>query len=522
MPSRLNYQPAFAVVFLDKATVSFLGKIQCWDLWNLFSDKIQSLYPGLKILINSKSLVESLPSHEPLSDKFEHLNSELSELEFLAEIGAKLPTSQFQDPDWDEVCFLYFNGICPLLDLELTKESIERHKKYFSQYSYSENLPEGLVPKVLTREFLSSLPDSLGTDVHAFFLKNINQYDVDIFFVPPDLRQYRLDFRISNFRSYSLVQKYLENSKNNSPPYQVNYEDILPLLEKNPAWFREFPSYIEWEIIQACEFKCTFCPRQDLDLSQDGTQVSLQEATKFISDWSTQINSDFTIALGGNGEPFLHPHWKEIFERILVIPQLNELIVETALYSHFSELKSWLSNRSPQELAKLSFIVNFTTLKAEKYTKLYGQNMHLEILENIKSLKSILPPKSINVQMIKMLDVKEEIEEYFNFFEKLGINVILQKYNSFAGKLKEKRVSDLTPIRREFCWHLTRDLYVNSDGSVAICKQSTKQNLGNLKTESFSDLWKKGEDYFSKSFLRKHTEIPAPCLQCDEWYTFNA
>lgn len=522
MSTKLNYKPALAVVYLDKQSISFLGKHPDWKLFRIFVEKVHLVFPELKFAINAKELLNEHLASIGKSENFELFSGELTEVQFLVEVGLRLPKSQFNDPDWDEVCFLYFSGISPLLDLKLMEQSFERHKRYFSQYSYSENLPEGLIPKVLTREFLSSLPDALNSDTHSFFLKNINQYDVDIFFVPPDLRQYRLDFRVSNFRNYSLILKILEYISANESLSQIEYDAILPLLEKNPAWYREFPSYIEWEIIQACELKCSFCPRQDMDLSKDGTLVSLEDASRFIANWSQEIRSDFTVALGGNGEPFLHPNWKEIIHLLLEIPQLKELIIETALYKDFDSLKNELSIMSEAKKSKLSFIINFSTLKSDRYTNLYGQGLHKEILERIKELKSILPSQSLNVQMIKMLDVKDEIEEYFNFFEKLGINVILQKYNSFAGKLKEKRVSDLTPIRREFCWHLNRDLYVNADGSVAICKQVQKLTIGNLKSETFSEIWKKGEVHFNNSFLGNHKEIPAPCLNCDEWYTFNA
>ncbi len=522
MPTRLNYQPAIAVVYLDKQSISFLRRNPGWNLWKIFIEKVHTVFPELKFLINAKELFEDHSPNICKAENLELFSSELTELQFLAKVGLQLPKSKFDDPDWDEVCFLYFSGISPLVDLKLMAESFERHKRYFSQYSYSENLPEGLIPKVLTREFLSSLPDALSSDTHSFFLKNINQYDVDIFFVPPDLRQYRLDFRVSNYRNYSLILKFLEHVASKASLNQIEYDEILPLLEANPSWFREAPSYIEWEIIQACELKCTFCPRQDMDLSKDGTFVSLEDASRFISIWSKEILSDFTIALGGNGEPFLHPNWKEIVHLILDIPQLKELIIESALYNDFDSLRNELIKMPETKKSKLSFIVNLTTLKPDRYSNLYGAGLHKVVLEKIKDLKSILPPQSLNVQMIKMLDVKDEIEEYFNFFEKLGINVILQKYNSFAGKLKEKRVSDLTPIRREFCWHLNRDLYVNADGGVAICKQLQSFTIGNMKSESFSDIWKKGEVHFNNSFLGKHNEIPAPCLNCDEWYTFNA
>ena len=87
--------------------------------------------------------------------------------------------------------------------------------------------------------------------------------------------------------------------------------------------------------------------------------------------------------------------------------------------------------------------------------------------------------------------------------------------------MPEKRVSDLTPIKRDFCWHLNRDLYITSDGSVTICKQELQNKIGNLHSDSIFSIWEKGMKTFSNSLHGNHDKINAPCLTCDEWYTFN-
>jgi radical SAM protein with 4Fe4S-binding SPASM domain len=92
--------------------------------------------------------------------------------------------------------------------------------------------------------------------------------------------------------------------------------------------------------------------------------------------------------------------------------------------------------------------------------------------------------------------------------------------------LEEKRVSDLTPLKREFCWHLARDLYIHANGDVAVCKQVVNdpkiRSLGNIKTQTFEDIWNKSQSIFQESILGNHHKTGLPCLQCDEWYTFNS
>ncbi|MDF3821783.1 spiro-SPASM protein, partial [Leptospira sp. 96542] len=438
-----------------------------------------------------------------------------SERQFLLKIGELLPPSIFQDPDWDEVCFLYFTGIAPVLDTELTKKVWDRHKNFYSQYSYSENLPQGLIPNILTREFLSSLPDVLATDVHSFFLKNINQYDVDIFYQKPDLRQYRIDLRLNSVRSETLIRSIYNLEK------PLEYANLLDHIKQNTEVFRSAPSYLEWEIYKGCELKCSFCPREFTDNSNDGNGVPLDTVKHFVESLNSELISPITITLGGNGEPLLHKEFSEIAKQILNINLLQELIIETALFKNINELEKLIDSLDETKKQKLTVIINLTTLKSDVYKALYGADHLTSVLKNVESLFQKIS-QNLHVQMIKIKDVESEIDPYFTFFEKKGINVILQKYNRFAEKLPERRVSDLTPIHREFCWHLTRDLYVNVNGDVAVCKQDQSNIIGNLYQDKLNTIWKLGQQNFIHSLNGSHEKVSAPCLNCDEWYTFNS
>ncbi|TGN06462.1 spiro-SPASM protein [Leptospira ilyithenensis] len=515
--SRKDYLPTLVAVYLDNETLAFLNDKPYWDLWKKFLQRVDSLFPNITVHIRvDDNLLGKLKTEKEISDRLKTHTDPNDESDFLKEMIPFLPASKFQDPDWDEVCFLYLKGISPLLDVELSKRSWKRHQDFFSQYSYSENLPEGIIPTILSREFLSTLPDKLPSDVHSFFLKNINHYDVDIFFVPPDLRQYRFDLRVNHPRNVNLIESLFKKIPGPA------YSEILPILKKEPAIFRFAPSYVEWEIQRGSEQDCIFRGRTYLIDKNDKTSVTLENAKLILSKLESTFPSPMTICLGGNGEPLLHPDWKEIITRILKLPYLTELMIETSLTSNAGELVSFLRNLSEAERKKICLIVDLSTLKEDRYKTLYGTNDLSKVLESIDLLKSVLPQGSLNVEMIKMKEVEDEIDAYFTYFEKKNINVILQKYNSYAGKLTERRVSDLTPIHREFCWHLTRDLYINANGSVAICKQDITREIGNLTTENLKDIWQKGNSYFASSFLGNHPEIPAPCLSCDEWYTFNA
>ncbi len=149
-----------------------------------------------------------------------------SEIEFLKKVSEKLPKSRTGDPDWDDASFFYFTGLFPCLDESLSLELYQRHDRYLSQYSYSENLPPGIVPTILSREFTNAIPESIQTSAQDYLLKNINHYDVEIFYHSPDLRQYRLDFSLKNKRSLNLVRGFLKSKE------EWSYSEIHPWIEK--------------------------------------------------------------------------------------------------------------------------------------------------------------------------------------------------------------------------------------------------------------------------------------------------
>lgn len=197
-------------------------------------------------------------------------------------------------------------------------------------------------------------------------------------------------------------------------------------------------------------------------------------------------------------------------------------MIETALYTNLDSILDFLNTLDQASKEKITWIVNLTTRNPEKYANLYSKKESDRVLSNLEKLGKVFPKNRIYLQFLKIQEVEEEVEAWVDETEKQGYGVVLQKYNRYAGLMPEKRVTDLTPIQREFCWHLNRDLYVNSDGSVSVCKQTHGKESGNLHNETLMQIWQKGLSSFANSLNGKHETTNAPCLSCDEWYTFNA
>ncbi|MDV6237225.1 spiro-SPASM protein [Leptospira ellisii] len=517
----MKFPISHSAVFLDSATEKLLRSLSSVEnerILRLSLSRISEILPGSEVVFNVWPFPQDPKTYNFLNIQIMEIPGEnnAEESDFLREVASSLPPSRTGDADWDDASFFYFTGLFPCLDPALSRELYERHDRYLSQYSYSENLPVGIVPYILSREFVNALPKELKTSAHDYLLKNINHYDVEIFYHAPDLRQYRLDFSVRNRRSLNLIAGFL-NSKED-----WNYSEIRPWIEDKPEVFRTGPSYLELEIYRGCELGCTFCPRQYGGKEKDGNRIEVPLLEKLLAQREQSFSDEYTVCFGGLGEPLLHPDFVPLLSTSLKFPMLQELIVETALYPDAEPVLKFLETLSAEDKERITWIVNLTTLDPERYGSLYGKRELQKVLTNIEKLQNVFPKNRIYLQFLKIEETEDEVETWVDETEKRGFGVVLQKYNRFAGLMPEKRTSDLTPIQREFCWHLDRDLYVNSDGTVSVCRQVPGRELGNLHKENLIDIWRKGLPAFSRSLNGEHESTGAPCLSCDEWYTFNA
>ncbi|MCK5007497.1 MAG: SPASM domain-containing protein, partial [Spirochaetales bacterium] len=86
--------------------------------------------------------------------------------------------------------------------------------------------------------------------------------------------------------------------------------------------------------------------------------------------------------------------------------------------------------------------------------------------------------------------------------------------------LPDRRVTDLSPLKRFPCWHLKRDVAVLMDGSVCLCREDLKveHSLGNIAKQSLEEIWAAGDRYYRDHLRERYPEL---CKKCDEYYSYN-
>ena len=123
---------------------------------------------------------------------------------------------------------------------------------------------------------------------------------------------------------------------------------------------------------------------------------------------------------------------------------------------------------------------------------------------------------------MKIRETEPFTDRYYDAWEKENLPIIFQKQNCYLGLVTDRRYSDLTPIERTPCWHLQRDLFILSDGTVTFCKQDIdgRYYKGDAAREPLKALWEGKKDSFVRNYRNTLAESPR-CADCDEWYTFN-
>ena len=129
---------------------------------------------------------------------------------------------------------------------------------------------------------------------------------------------------------------------------------------------------------------------------------------------------------------------------------------------------------------------------------------------------------------MRLHENEDELEAFYRFWKAHGTGeLIIQKYDSFAGILEDKKVADLSPVLRNPCWHLRNDMSVFIDGSVPLCRSvlpscsldTTSPNImGNIFTDSLENIWNRSTKDLENHCKNDYGEL---CRKCDEYYTFN-
>ncbi len=415
----------------------------------------------------------------------------------------------------DSIALCY--GWYPLLDLELVKEALDDHKRYIAHFTYGENIPIGLLPDFASYEFLCELSENIPNDLRSFVLKNIEQFDVEIFYKNPDLRPYRLCLSTEYSRSQKTISFIMEHKED------LKYSELENFIFDNAEILRPFPAYFEIELSSQCPLTPFYWPKREKAVTPHLSFALFQKLKIEIE--ACNLENSITVALGGVGEPMEHPQFMTILSSFLESKSVRRVYLESFGLRIDRAMIEQMNSLTGGH--KLHIIFRLSSLQRKRYMQMYGQDVFPQVYENIQEIEKRTKDLVFHVyaEMLRIKENDDEIQSYFDRFEKSSITVILQKYNSYCNTLLERRAADLRPLHQDFCWHLARDFYLTVEGKVPLCKQdpfSLSSQCSSFAKESVVEIINKTMKYHRVSVQKQYDKIPMPCEKCDEWYTFNA
>lgn len=161
----------------------------------------------------------------------------------------------------------------------------------------------------------------------------------------------------------------------------------------------------------------------------------------------------------------------------------------------------------------------------KKYAELTGtdektaEKLFKTASENVSALDKLFAGQ-VFPQFVRMNENEDELETFYRFWKEKINNVLIQKYDNLAGQIPDRRVADISPIKRNVCWHLKRDMYILQNGDVLMCREDAYEK--NIAGNIFSDDLKTIREKIFKIYC-DHTEknYKGLCEHCDEYYTYN-
>ena len=459
-------------------------------------------------------------SAEKLS--FKHIVQEKWTVSLLLKTVAEISTG------FDAIVYGFLDA--PFYSDEITANLLETFKKYGAEYCFADGYPTGLAPEIIhhdTANILAGLAkDNVSPVARTSFFDvlkiDINAFEIETEIAPKDLRSLRVSLYCGTKRDTLQCERLYSLLKESD-------KDICSLIESSADVLRTLPAFYSVQIASGCRGLCTFCPYPKAYEDRFSTKVSasaeFMEAGKFreIIEKIADFSDDAVISLSLWGEALRHKDLVEFVGIVLEKPGLSVLIETTGenLSAETAEKISALAAKAaPRKNGQqpVIWIVDIDAADESMYRNLHGDNGFTGAVQAVEMLLPLFKD-AVYPQFLRMQENELHMEAFYRYWKEKCGKAIIQKYDSFAGRLEQRKVADLTPVHRNPCWHIRRDMSILINGDVPLCREYMFDNIcGNIFKDKIEDIWQKGLETFK---CHMNQEYKGLCKNCDEYYTFN-
>ena len=448
----------------------------------------------------------------------------------------------------DKICketgadnLIYSYADCLFLNTALSRELLDTHLEYKAEYTFAEGYPESLAPEILNKGTIAILAELSKTSAKAtgdqkitrhslmdIIKTDINSFEVETVLAPVDWRLFRFAFDCRKKETFIASQKLYEHSAD------ADVTDLCEYAENADEILKTVPAFYNLQLAQKCQGQCSYCPypaelwkKESVKACEASKVMTYENACKLI-DQIADFSGEAVVGLSAWGECFNNPDLLKIIEKILSYEGLSVLIEAdgSSIPENFGKDVAPIINAAPERTngwQKLMLVVSMDGIDPNVCALLRGKDFNLEsAADTVKKLEEALPG-CVYPQFVRMNANEAQLEGFFRYWnektsESHG-NFIIQKYNNFAGLLKNEEPADLSPLDRNVCWHLRRDMTILYNGDVPVCYSRVLDDItGNVFGEGIEAVWKKLDLHLKDNKVKAYCE---KCGGCDEFYTFN-
>ncbi len=427
---------------------------------------------------------------------------------------------------------------CPFLNLPLTRELMQTHAKYLAEYTFADGYPYGLAPEVIdagAAGIIATLGEGLQKAagekpvsrdaLFSIMSGDINSFEIETVIAPKDYRMLRLDFSCGDKINFLSCASLFAAAQGKVALDSADFDasSLADLAEEDVSVLQTLPAFYNIQIAGKYQHNLVYTPYAALAEKQPLSDMSLADFQKIISE-AAAFSEKAVISLSAFGEPLLHPHFADFVKEVLSYQGLS-LFIETDGTLVTQEI---LSQLSEVDAKRITWCLLLDAMESSLYAKLHScQESDFARAVAAVGLLAQKFPRQVYPQMTRMKANESQLEPFYRYWKdashESGGQLIIQKYNNFCGRLSDEKSADLSPLVRNPCWHLRRDMVILADGSVPLCLcQAFLSSVGNVCEEGIEAVWKRFAEPLAAHLKKDFSAAPvAKCKECDEYYTFN-
>ena len=424
----------------------------------------------------------------------------------------------------------------PFLDAELTKQIIEYQTEYKSEYTFADGFPYGFAPEAIDNGTLAILCEISKTTqielgqktvtrdaIYNLIKTDINSFEVETVLAPNDWRLYRFSFNCGKKDNFMQCKALFEKADN-----KLSADEKSKIASETAGCLKTVPGFYNIQIAQKTNFNSIYLPYKNDNSKQNGV-MNYDDFAKLV-DEIAKFSENAVISLSAWGEPLYNGDSLRMIEKVLSYDGLSVFIETDGLLvdeTFVQKLKQIVENAKERTNGwqKVMIAVTLDSFTPETYAKIHegapsdGFN---KAVDAVVKLSTVIPG-CVYPQFVRMNQNEDELERFFRFWNEKtnpsGGNLIIQKYDDFAGLLPPCKPADLAPLDRLPCWHCRRDLTILYNGDSPRCRAYvTSSSVGNVFNQPLEKVWENTCDLLNEHITKKYNE---KCEKCDEFYTYN-